>query len=148
MDNFKRLKENKGIVREFVERVQNGHDINAIDKLFASSFIDHYASPGIQPNREGAKQFFTMFFNAFPDVHVTIHDQIAEGNQVVTRKTFRGTHKGEFMGMLPTGKQVTFGVIDIMRISEDKIVEHWAEGNLLGLMQQLGVVPSPKDTNG
>jgi predicted ester cyclase len=82
-------------------------------------------------------------FTAFPDMRAEIHDQVAEGDKVVTRKTFYGTQQGEFMGIPPTGKKVAFDVIDIFRIADGRILEHWFAGDMLGLMQQLGAVPAP-----
>ena len=84
-----------------------------------------------------------MFRGAFPDSHFTVEDMVAEGDKVVTRKTFHGTHEGEFMGIPPSGRSVSMGLIDIVRISEGRVVEHWSEGDSLGMMQQLGVIPRP-----
>jgi predicted ester cyclase len=81
--------------------------------------------------------------SAFPDLHVTIHDQVAEGNKVVSRKTFHGTHQGELMGSPATGKQVAFDVIDILQLADGKITDHWVVVDQLGLMQQIGVIPAP-----
>jgi steroid delta-isomerase-like uncharacterized protein len=81
------------------------------------------------------------FMNAFPDSRVTIDDMIAEGDQVVTKKTFRGTHEGEFAGIPPTGKTVELQFVDIMRVHNGKIVEHWNCIDQLSFMQQLGVIP-------
>ena len=72
-----------------------------------------------------------------------VHDQVAEGDKVVTRKTFNGTHKGDFMGIPATNKRVEFGIIDIMRVSNGRIAEHWAVADLMSMMQQIGVIPSP-----
>jgi predicted ester cyclase len=83
-----------------------------------------------------------MLRSAFPDFHATIDDIIAEGDKVVLRQTWTGTHKGEFMGIPPTGKRVSFGVIDIIRVDGDKCVEHWGQMDNAGLMQQLGAVPT------
>jgi predicted ester cyclase len=82
-----------------------------------------------------------MFFTAFPDIHFVAEDCIAKGDLVVQRLTSKGTHKGEFMGIPPTGKSLTVTAIEIFRIAEDKIVEQWVEADYLGLMQQLGVIP-------
>jgi steroid delta-isomerase-like uncharacterized protein len=84
-----------------------------------------------------------MFRSAFPDLQVTIHDQIAEGDTVVTRKTYHGTQLGAFMGLPPSGKQMTVEVIDIFRIADMKITEHWVVGDELGMLQQLGALPAP-----
>ena len=92
---------------------------------------------------EGYKQFFAMTHSAFPDFHSTLEDMFAEGDKVVQRFTARGTHKGEFMGIPPTGKQVTITGIAIHRITGGKIVEDWVNMDMLGMMVQLGVVPPP-----
>jgi steroid delta-isomerase-like uncharacterized protein len=84
-----------------------------------------------------------MFCAAFPDLQVTIHDQIAEGNTVVTRKTYQGTQLGAFMGLPPSGKRMSVEVIDILRIVDGKITEHWVVGDELGMLQQLGALPAP-----
>jgi predicted ester cyclase len=84
-----------------------------------------------------------MFRGAFPDSYFTVEDMVAEGDKVVTRKTFHGTHEGEFMGIPPSGQAVRMGLIDIVRISEGRVVEHWSMGDTLGLMRQLGVIPQP-----
>jgi predicted ester cyclase len=104
------------------------------------------------PNREGEKRLLRMHRAAFADAEATIDDQIAEGDKVVTRWTFRSTHKGKFMGIAPTGKRVTITGINIHRIEGGKIVELWRQKDVLGLMQQLGAVrprrrkkPSAKD---
>ena len=85
-----------------------------------------------------------MFRQAFPDSYFTVEDMVAEGDKVATRKTFHGTHQGEFMGIPPTGQQVSTGLIDVVRIVDGKVVEHWSMGDNLGLMQQLGVIPAPE----
>ena len=132
--------ENKAIIRRFVEEVQSKHDIDLMDELFSPDFYDHGTTSHTLAE---AKQFFAMLFAAFPDIHADIHDQVAEGDKVVTRKTFQGTHEGEFMGIPPTGKKVAFDVIDIFRIANGRIVEHWYVGDMMALMQQLGAVPGP-----
>ncbi len=133
--------ENKAVVRRFVEEVQGHHKLELVDQLFDPSYNDHASGPGIVPGIEGFKQFFGMMLRAFPDLYATIHDQIAEGDKVVTRKTFKMTHKGDYMGVPPSGKQVEFGVIDIFRVVNGRIVEHWMQADMLGMMQQLGIIP-------
>ncbi len=134
---------NKAIIRRFVEEVQNLHNIGALEELFSPDFTDHSGLSSLPPTLDGTKQFFTMLFTAFPDIQATIHDQVAEGDKVVTRKTFRGTHRGDFMGIPPTGKHIALDVIDIFRVVSGKIADHWAVADMLGLMQQLGVVSPP-----
>ena len=138
--------QNKALVRRFVDEVQSGGNIDAIDELCSPEFVNHSAPPGVPSNREGVKQLTAMFRRAFPDSYFTVEDMIAEGDEVATRKTFHGTHQGEFMGIPPTGQQVSIGLIDIVRIADGRVVEHWSMGDNLGMMQQLGVIPHPGDT--
>ena len=87
-----------------------------------------------------------MNFTAFPDVHFTIEDQVAEADKVVTRWTWRGTHQGPFQGIPPTGKHVMVTGVGINRFANGKVVENWTNMDILGLLQQLGVVPAPGQT--
>ncbi len=137
------VEENKAIERRFIKEVVNKGDLAVLDELLATNFVDHSAPPGVAPDREGYKQFFAMTHSAFPDFHSTLEDMFAEGDKVVQRFTARGTHKGEFMGIPPTGKQVTITGIGIHRITGGKIVEDWVNMDMLGMMVQLGVVPPP-----
>ena len=136
--------QNKAIVRRFVEEVQNSHDLTAVDDLFSPDFVNHVEMLGIPNDLDGAKKFFLILSAAFPDMQMTIHDQISEGDKVVTRKTFHGTHQGEFLGIPATGKHVEMDIIDIFRVIGGKITEHWAEADLMALMQQLGAIGGPK----
>jgi steroid delta-isomerase-like uncharacterized protein len=133
--------QNKAIMRRAVEQVVNEGDLAVIDELVASDFVDHTPLPGLPPNREGIRQTIGMMREAFPDIEVTIEDIIAEDDKVVSRQTTRGTHKGEFMGVPPTGREVTWTGILMFRIREGKIVDQWLEQDTMGLMQQLGAVP-------
>jgi len=135
--------DNKALVRRFVDEVQSGGNIDLIDEVCSPGFVNHSAPPEIPADREGLKILTAMFRGAFPDSHFTIEDMVAEGDKVVTRKTFHGTHEGEFMGMPPSGRAVSMGLIDIVRISDGRVVEHWSVGDSLGMMQQLGVIPQP-----
>ncbi len=135
------LEENKAIELRFFEEVVNKGNLAVIDELVAANFVDRCALPGVAPDREGYKQFFAAAHSAFPDFHSTLEDMIAEGDKVVQRFTVRGTHKGEWMGIAPTGKQIEVGGIAIHRLAGGKIVEDWASMDMLGMMQQLGVVP-------
>ena len=115
--------------------------------FFAPNFINHLEAPDLSSElnaAERAKIVFRQLFTAFPDLHVTIHDQVAEGDRVVTHKSFQGTHQGLFMGVAPTGRQIEFAVIDILRLENDTVVEHWAVQDRLALMQQLGMLPVPE----
>jgi steroid delta-isomerase-like uncharacterized protein len=135
--------ENKAIVHRFIEEVQNQHNLAAIDELFSPDFVDHSASAGMN-GIEGTKAFFTMMFAAFPDMHFTILQQIAEGDQVMTYKIFKGTHQGTFMGMPASGKQVSIQVMDILTIQAGKITDHWTVGDFLSMLQQIGAVTAPE----
>ncbi len=131
--------ENKALVRRYLAEVYNNKNMAAIDELMASNFVAHaYGPPG---DREGYKQTVSMLFTGFPDYHLTVEDMVAEGDRVAVRFTWRGTHKGEFAGIGPTGKQVNVTAMTIHRISDGKVVETWGLVDRLGQMQQLDVIP-------
>ena len=130
-------------MRRFYDEVFNKKNRAAIDEFIAPNHVDHAAPPGMPGGLQGVKQTINMYLTAFPDLHFTVEDLIAEGDKVVTRLTVRGTQQGEFMGIPPTGKHATVKAIDINRIVGGKSIEHWLEMDTLGLMQQLGVVPTP-----
>jgi len=130
---------NKEIVRRFVDEYQTGASETAFRELLDPDVVDHSLPPGIAPGAEGVKQQFDGFRAAFPDFRATILDQVAEGDLVVTRKVFHGTQQGELMGIPPSGREVEIHVIDIVRIRDGRISEHWNAVDRLGLMQQLGV---------
>src|SRR3712207_4416362 len=133
--------EDKAIVRRGIEEFANQGNFAAIDELVDSDYVFH--APGLPElrGREGFTQMVMLQRTAFPDLHFTIEDMIAEGETVVTRFTARGTHRGELMSIPPTGKQASFVGILISRITNGKIVEEWEISDDLGLLQQLGVVP-------
>ncbi len=137
------LEENKAAVRRFVEEVQSQHRLDLVDELFDPDYIDHAVPLGMPPAQgtEYFKQFYTTMLRALLDAHATIHDQIAEGDKVTTRKTFRGTHQGEFMGIPPTGKEVELLVIDIFRVTGGKLVEHWGTWDRLSILEQIEAMP-------
>jgi steroid delta-isomerase-like uncharacterized protein len=134
---------NKRVVSRFVEEYQTGADEEAFAQLLASDVVDHSRPPGVAEGAEGVRQQFDAFRGAFPDFRATILDQVAEGDKVVTRKVFHGTHEGELMGIPPTGRAVEITVIDIVRIAGGQIVEHWNVVDRLGLLQQLGAIAEP-----
>ncbi|HEX7300158.1 MAG TPA: ester cyclase [Solirubrobacteraceae bacterium] len=129
---------NKQVVQRFVDEYQTGADDRSFAELLHPDVVDRSRPPGIAEGAEGVRQQFEAFRAAFPDFRATIHDQIAEGDKVVTRKVFHGTHRGELMGIAPTGRPVEIEVIDIVRVKEGQIVEHWNVVDRLGLLQQLG----------
>jgi len=136
--------ENKANTRRFYEEVWGKGNLDVADELSAENFVDHNQfNPDLPPGIEGFKQMVPMFRTAFPDLQFNIEDMIAEGDKVVSRLTIRATHKGEFMGISPTGKQAAITAIDIVRFVDGKMVERWGEVDMLRLMQELGVVPPP-----
>jgi steroid delta-isomerase-like uncharacterized protein len=136
--------QNKALVRQMVEEMFNRGNISRADEFLSPDFVEHEElPPGIPQGREGVKQLTAMMRNAFPDFKATIEDIIAEGDKVVIRMTWSGTQKGEFMGVPPTGKSVSFGVLDIIRVAGGKFVEHWGQMDSMGVMQQLGAIPAP-----
>ena len=138
--------ENKIIARRFHDEVWDGGDEAALEELFAEDVVDHGAIPGQPPGREGHKYQVRLFRSAVPDLRVTSEDIFSEGDKVAYRWTGRGTHEGELLGIAPTGNEVTFKGIDVLRIAGGRMVERWAEYNDLEVMQQLGVVPPPEQS--
>jgi predicted ester cyclase len=131
---------NKQVVRRFVDEYQTAANEQSFAELLHPEVVDRSRPPGIAEGAEGVRQQFEAFRAAFPDFHAVIHDQIAEGDKVVTRKVFHGTQRGELMGIRPTGREVQIEVIDIVRVEGGQIVEHWNVVDRLGLLQQLGAL--------
>jgi steroid delta-isomerase-like uncharacterized protein len=134
---------NKAVVRRFIEEVQNKKNMDVFDELNAEDFVNLSAPPGMPTDREGGKMYLGGFLSAFPDSKVTVDDMIAEGDRVATKKTLTGTHTGEFMGIPATGNRVTLQFVDILRLRDGRIIEHWLSMDQLSFMQQLGVIPTP-----
>ena len=130
--------ENKVLVHRAFE-LMSRKELDAFFELLDPRYIAHYPI-GDFP-LEQAKQFETMYFAAFPGASATIEDMVAEGDKVAVRVTWRATHKGEFMGITPTGKQIEVANTLIFRIADGKLVENWATIDELRLMRQLGVIP-------
>jgi steroid delta-isomerase-like uncharacterized protein len=134
--------ENKRIARKVFEDVLTERNLAVVDEFVATDYVGH--TPLLELHGpEGAKQFDAMLHQAFPDLEITVEDQIAEGDKVATRWTARGTHEGEFQNIPPTGRRVEFSGIAIFRIADGEFVEGWNIPDLLGLLRQLGVVPGP-----
>ncbi len=134
---------NKASARRMVDEVVNQGNFALIDELMAPDFIDHSAPPGVPTTRDGVKILMAMLREAFPDLHATIDDVIAEGDKVVQRTTAHGTMKGAMMGMPPSGKSATWQQIHIIRFADGKEVEHWSVIDQLGMLQQLGFAEAP-----
>jgi steroid delta-isomerase-like uncharacterized protein len=136
--------ENKALVRRYVEEFVDQGNLDLSEEIFAPDFVRYGAGPDQNAGVEDLKHFFVMLHSGFPGFQSTIEDLFAEGDKVMLRFTFHGTHQGEFMGIAPAGKQVTMSGIDIFRIAEGKIVELWNQEDVLGMMQQLGAIPEPE----
>jgi len=132
----------KSIAGRFTEDLWDRGNLNIADEILSASFVDHDPVQGQTPGMEGYKQMVGAFRSAFPDLRVRNEDVIEEGNKVVVRWTANGTHNGQLMQIPPTGKKVSLKGIDILRIENDKIVERWGEFDALGMLSQLGVIPS------
>jgi steroid delta-isomerase-like uncharacterized protein len=136
------LEENKVVVRRYYRDVLNSGDLNTLDELAVSQYEEHDPLPGQAKGREGLRQRVEMLRRAF-QAHFTIEDIIAEGDKVMVRWTQRGTQVAEFLGMPATGRAFTIAGIDIHRLQDGKLAEHWHVVDLLGQMQQLGLIPQP-----
>jgi steroid delta-isomerase-like uncharacterized protein len=133
----------KAISRRFLEEAFNSGKLDVVDELVAPEFVNHDAAlPEPTVGIEAAKASIKGYREAFPDLRLTVEQQLAEGELVTTRWSARGTHQGELMGMAATGKQATVTGITIDRIVEGRLVESWTNWDTLGLMQQLGVIPA------
>jgi steroid delta-isomerase-like uncharacterized protein len=119
----------------------NQQNLAGMEELCAPDYVLHGTGVFGDMDLAAMKQLVTAFVTAFPDAHWTVEDLIAEGDKVVTRYTFRGTHQGELMGIPATGRVVTYTGIYISRLAGGKFVEDWVSFDALGLMQQLGAIP-------
>jgi predicted ester cyclase len=128
----------KAVVRRNTEEVQGRGRFDVFEELFADDFVDHTPQPNTTPDKLGVRKLYTYLRAAFPDFHAEIHFQLADGDRVTTYKTYHGTHEGPLLGVAPTHRRIQFETVDIMRVRNGKITDHWGVGNLLSLMQQIG----------
>jgi steroid delta-isomerase-like uncharacterized protein len=135
--------QNKTIARRLLEEAWSKGNLAVLDEIVAPLAVDHNPAPGQAPGLEGLKQLITMVREAFPDWSYTIEDMVTEGDKVAIRWIAQGTHRSHFLGIPPTSKQVKVPGINIERIVDGKIVEWWHNFDMLGWLQQLGVVPPP-----
>lgn len=131
---------NKALARRFYEAFNVGNP-DALDEVVAPDYIQH--SPGVPPGRDGVKTYGGMFRAAFPDAHLHVEGLIAEGDRVTGRWTVHGTQKGELMGIPATGKTIQISGIDIWRVENGLLAEHWDAWDQMGMMQQLGAMTPP-----
>jgi steroid delta-isomerase-like uncharacterized protein len=133
-------KENKAVVRRYIDEAWNRHNIDATDELVSPEYINHAASAEYQ--RAGVKYSLNWLFSVFPDHRFDIEDAVAEGDTVAVRGTCSGTHEGELLGIPPTGERFAVQQVHWFRVAGGKVAEHWAVRDDLGMMRQLGVRPS------
>ena len=131
---------NRAAYERFCQRVLIAGDLEAMDDFIAEDALTHAPLPGQAPGRQGFKDAFAMFRSAFPKLNVTIRELVACGEKVVGHFTVSGVHSGVFLGLLPTGKTVTYDEMVIVRFAEGRIVEHWSVADTLSMMQTLGAV--------
>lgn len=132
---------NKALMRRFYEELWSKGNLEAIRELVTEDFVDHQAPAGQASGREELGGLVVMWRTGFPDMRETVEDLISEGDKVVGRFLMRGTHRGEFMGVAPTGRSVTMSGIDVVRVADGKISEFWYAEQMLELMQQLDAAP-------
>lgn len=135
--------QNRAIFGRIVEEALNNRDLKVLDELVAADYVGYNLPPGLPPGPEGVKQFFQSFWAAFPDIQFTFEDDIAEGDKIAGRGYYTGTHEGDFQGIPPTGKRIHVQFHDLWRFENGKWAEYWGQADLLGLMQQLGAIPTP-----
>jgi steroid delta-isomerase-like uncharacterized protein len=133
--------ENKAVVRRFFAALDD-QDVDTVGDLLASDYRLHFdGNP--EMDRGAGIGFFSAFLAAFPDISHQVQDQLAEGDRVATRILVRGTHQKEMMGIPATGNEIAISAINMVRVDDGKIAEHWVNSDSLGMMMQLGVVPPP-----
>ena len=132
--------DNKALVQQFFEEVINQRNLAALDQFVSPNAVNHTVPAGLP---QGPSQFLSLHLNAFPDIKATVEDLLADGDKVVALVSYRGTQQGAFRDISPTGKPITVMGINIFRIVNGQMVEHWGLADRLSALQQLGVVPSP-----
>ncbi len=132
--------ENKLLVRRYYEEIVNTGDVDRLAEFISPDYVEFYNNVCYPVGLEGARQHVLGVRNTYPDLHLTVEQQIAEGEWVVTRVTARGTHSGVWLGMKPTGKTVEMTAVNIDRVVDDRIVEHGGAANLLEPLLSIGAV--------
>jgi steroid delta-isomerase-like uncharacterized protein len=135
------VESNKRLVERFVDEAFNEGNLDVVEEVYAERFESYGPSADGSQTREDVKQFVAMYRNAFPNGSTVVEDQVAEGERLAYRWTFRGTHTGELMGIPPSGKDVTIAGITFVRIEGGRIVAQWNSFDVLGLLQQVGAAP-------
>jgi steroid delta-isomerase-like uncharacterized protein len=133
--------ENGQVLDRINEEAFNQGRVDVLDELVADDFVEHDPMPGTPPDREGFKGMIRSLREAFPDFHAQTDDQIVAGDKVVERWTCTGTHEGEFIGAPATHRRIEIHGMDISRLEDGRLVEHWTQVDMLSLLQQLGMLP-------
>jgi steroid delta-isomerase-like uncharacterized protein len=134
---------NTAQLQRLADEVLTRHNLAALDEIFHADYVENEPPPGMGPGREGLRQWLASWIAAFPDVRWTVEEQIADEDRVWSRSIWQGTHQGSFLGIPPTGKNVAVAAWTIDRFTDGKIAESRIMMDTLGMMQQLGVIPSP-----
>lgn len=129
--------DNKAVVIRFNKEFLEQGNIEVLKEIVAPDFINRTVAISIPNNADGLAQFVSMLHEGFSAINVEIHEQVSENDVVATRKTIHAIHSGEIMGHKPTGKQVTFSVMDFVRLRDGKYIEHWGQNNIMQVLQQL-----------
>lgn len=132
---------NKSLCRKFFEELHNKGNLGIIDEVVDPNVYSHDPFPNQAAGSVGLRNTIKLFRSAFPDMSVKINDMIAENDKVMTKLTVYGTHTGEFMGIVSSNNKIEYEEVIILRITNGKIVEHWAVADALSLMQQIGAIP-------
>jgi steroid delta-isomerase-like uncharacterized protein len=139
----------KALARRYADLLLNQHQLERAAEILAPDFVGHFAgAPGPVQGIDAWRAFFGGFLAAFPDYRETVHDVVAEADRVAARISFTGTHQGDFFGLPPTGKAIAAGGMACLRIADGRVVEQWTEADVIGLLQQLGAVPTPQQASG
>lgn len=134
---------NTAQLQRFADEVLSKHNLAVLDEIFHIDYVEDEPPPGMGPGRDGLRQWLAGWIAAFPDVRWTVEEQIADEDRVWTRSTWQGTHRGPFLGIPPTGNDVTVSAWTIDRFADGKVAESRIIMDTLGMMQQLGVIPAP-----
>lgn len=135
--------DNAATLQKFYDQALNQGQLDKVDEFLAPNFVEHETLPNGATDRDGVKQFFAMLRTAYPDLKFTVGFMMSDGDKVAAYVTMTGTQKGEFMGFPASGKPVSVHLVDIIRFSNGKAVEHWGAFDAMTMMQQIGAVPAP-----
>jgi|tagenome__1003787_1003787.scaffolds.fasta_scaffold20800843_3 steroid delta-isomerase-like uncharacterized protein len=134
--------DNAQVIDRINQEAFNAGNADILDELVADDFVEHDPMPDATPDREGFKKLIRELRTAFPDLHLEVEEQVVAGDRVVERWVCTGTHEGMFMGIAPTHRHVEIRGMDMSRLQDGRLAEHWTNADMLGMLQQLGVVPS------